>query len=254
MRNHYHLALETPQANLVEGMHWLQGTFASRFNRYRGERGHLFQGRYLAPLVEDAAALFRVINYINLNPVRAGIVGPDAVATFRWGSLVRFVTGRRTPWLVADTILVELAVEDNAAGWDRYLAYLAGLARDPKMQERQEFDQLSHGWAIGSAGWRRALAKEHAARALAPGCEREQLRELNETLWREELQRVLGERGLSSTDFVANAQPMVWKIAVAAELRRRVAAPYRWIANALKIDRPASMRSQVHRCSLRVSP
>src|SRR5688572_29387563 len=57
MRNHYHLALETPQPNLVEGMHWLQSTFGTRFNRYRAEHGHLFQGRYQALLVEDDAAL-----------------------------------------------------------------------------------------------------------------------------------------------------------------------------------------------------
>jgi hypothetical protein len=42
MRNHFHLALETPQANLVEGMHWLLSTFSTRFNRFREERGHLF--------------------------------------------------------------------------------------------------------------------------------------------------------------------------------------------------------------------
>jgi hypothetical protein len=47
MRNHYHLAVETPLGNLVPGMQWLQATFANRFNRLRGERGHLFQGRYL---------------------------------------------------------------------------------------------------------------------------------------------------------------------------------------------------------------
>ncbi len=45
MQNHFHLAVETPRANLVEGMHWLQGTLATRFNRYRDERGHLFQGQ-----------------------------------------------------------------------------------------------------------------------------------------------------------------------------------------------------------------
>jgi REP element-mobilizing transposase RayT len=38
MSNHYHLAWETPEANLVPGMAWLQGTFANRFNRFRGER------------------------------------------------------------------------------------------------------------------------------------------------------------------------------------------------------------------------
>src|SRR4051812_35686663 len=46
MSNHFHLAVSTPRANLVEGMRWMQGTFANRFNRHRRERGHLFQGRY----------------------------------------------------------------------------------------------------------------------------------------------------------------------------------------------------------------
>lgn len=32
MGNHYHLALETPQGNLVAGMQWLQATFGNRFN------------------------------------------------------------------------------------------------------------------------------------------------------------------------------------------------------------------------------
>ena len=60
MRNHYHLALETPDGNLVAGMQWLQSTFANRFNRLRRERGHLFQGRYKALLVEAGVALGQV--------------------------------------------------------------------------------------------------------------------------------------------------------------------------------------------------
>ena len=79
MRNHFHLALETPAPNLTVGMHWLLGTFANRFNRFRDERGHLFQGRYQAQLIEDASALGRVVDYSHLNPVRAGLVAPEAV-------------------------------------------------------------------------------------------------------------------------------------------------------------------------------
>jgi putative transposase len=37
MRNHFHLAVETPEADLSAGMKWLQGTWAARFNRYHGE-------------------------------------------------------------------------------------------------------------------------------------------------------------------------------------------------------------------------
>ena len=48
MRNHFHLAVETPEPNLSEGMRWLQATWAARFNRLRGEAGRPFQGRYKA--------------------------------------------------------------------------------------------------------------------------------------------------------------------------------------------------------------
>lgn len=106
MRNHFHLALETPEPNLADGMHWLGSTFATRFNRYRKERGHLFQGRYQSLLIEDAAALARVGAYIHLNPVRAHVVGPGEVASFRWSSLFRFVgTEARPPWLEARDLL-----------------------------------------------------------------------------------------------------------------------------------------------------
>jgi putative transposase len=97
MRNHYHVALRTPQPNLTEGMHWLQSTFATRFNRLHGERGHLFQGRYQSLLVEDDATLLRLVNYIHLNPVRAKIVTPEQAAAFRWSSLGRFVRGALLP-------------------------------------------------------------------------------------------------------------------------------------------------------------
>src|SRR5690242_1381803 len=53
MGNHFHLALETPEGNLAAGMQWLQSTYATRFNRLRDERGHLFQGRYKALVVEE---------------------------------------------------------------------------------------------------------------------------------------------------------------------------------------------------------
>lgn len=87
MPNHYHLALETTAANLMEGMHWLQGTFATRFNRFRSERGHVFQGQYHSPLLEDSAILATVMHYIHLNPLRARLVPTADVARFRWSSL-----------------------------------------------------------------------------------------------------------------------------------------------------------------------
>jgi REP element-mobilizing transposase RayT len=41
MGNHYHLLLQSPEPNLVEGMKWLQGTYTQRFNNRHKLRGHL---------------------------------------------------------------------------------------------------------------------------------------------------------------------------------------------------------------------
>lgn len=66
MRNHYHLALRTPQPNLVEGMHCSRRRLPRVSTVSDRKRGHLFQGRYHALLVEDDAALARLVNYIHL--------------------------------------------------------------------------------------------------------------------------------------------------------------------------------------------
>ena len=38
MSTNYHLLLETPKGNLVEGMKWLQGTFTQRYNARHSPR------------------------------------------------------------------------------------------------------------------------------------------------------------------------------------------------------------------------
>src|SRR5450432_2308299 len=86
MSNHFHLAVETPKGNLVSGMQWLQSTFANRFNRFRDEQGHLFQGRYKALLVEAGGALGQVCHSIHLNPVRAGLVPVERLQAYRHSS------------------------------------------------------------------------------------------------------------------------------------------------------------------------
>ena len=55
MDHHFHLVLQTPQANLVAGMKWLLGTYTSRFNRRHKEFRHLFSGRYYGEIVHEAA-------------------------------------------------------------------------------------------------------------------------------------------------------------------------------------------------------
>ena len=62
MSNHYHLALKTPEANLVKGMSWFQSTWTQRFNSRHKLWGHLFGGRYKAIPVEAGDSLTRLIH------------------------------------------------------------------------------------------------------------------------------------------------------------------------------------------------
>jgi REP element-mobilizing transposase RayT len=245
MRNHFHLALETPQPNLIDGMHWLQSTYATRFNRFRSEHGHLFQGRYKSLVVQDAAALVRLINYIHLNPVRAGTVKADQVAAFRWSSLSRFIKGTRPPGLTATDLLAQLGLSDTAEGWDRYVRYLVELSNDAAEQQQQDFSQLSRGWAIGTQGWRKALAQEHTRLALMAGIAGDELRDIKEAVWRRALDAALQTWAKTQTDVVREPQKARWKIEIAAHLRRQSAAPYRWIAAALNMGNHESLRVYV---------
>jgi putative transposase len=74
MGNHYHLLIETPEANLARGMRQLNGVYTQRFNRQHGRVGHVFQGRYKAIVVQKDKHLLELCRYVVLNPVRAGVV------------------------------------------------------------------------------------------------------------------------------------------------------------------------------------
>jgi len=74
MNNHYHLMIETPEANLVSGMRRLNGRYSQSFNLRYDRAGHVFQGRYKSIVVEKESYLLELARYIVLNPVRAGMV------------------------------------------------------------------------------------------------------------------------------------------------------------------------------------
>ncbi|MBW6509663.1 MAG: transposase [Desulfuromonadales bacterium] len=71
MGNHYHLMIETPEANLSKGMRHLNGVYTQQYNRRHDLVGHLFQGRFKAILIEKDSYLLQLCRYIVQNPVAA---------------------------------------------------------------------------------------------------------------------------------------------------------------------------------------
>ncbi|WP_199724763.1 transposase [Noviherbaspirillum saxi] len=74
MGNHYHFVLQTRQPNLSRLMRHINGVYTQSCNRRHGKTGHLFQGRFKAVLVDEEAYRLEVCRYVDLNPVRAGMV------------------------------------------------------------------------------------------------------------------------------------------------------------------------------------
>lgn len=73
LTTHFHMLIQTRQANIARGMQWLNGTYARAFNDRHGRDGHLLRGRYASVLVESDEQYAATWAYVAYNPVRAGL-------------------------------------------------------------------------------------------------------------------------------------------------------------------------------------
>jgi len=104
MTNHYHLIIETAEANLSAGMRQLNGIYTQRYNRRHRRVGHLLQGRYKAILVDKESYLLELARYVVLNPVRAGMV--DHPGQWEWSSYGFMTSCKPVPaWLARRKLL-----------------------------------------------------------------------------------------------------------------------------------------------------
>lgn len=260
MRNHFHLAVATPEPNLSEGMRWLQATWAARFNRWRGESGRPFQGRYKALHVEPGPALAQVAHYIHLNPVRARIVTAERLREHRWSSLHHFFNRSRPPVLEAATLLAESGgLPDTAAGWRRYLDYLGLLAEEDVQRREERFGRLSRGWMVGSAEFRAELQKGlegmdgTQARFELLGADGTALREARAALWEEKLRAAAKALGLALGQLPAQRSAPD-KVALASLMKQTTSVNNGWLAERLHMGQPASVSQYVRRFRLAGGP
>ena len=131
MTNHYHLLVQTPEADLSGGMQRLNYLHAYRFNRRHGYTGHLFESRFFAELIEDDAQLVATAQYVELNSVRAGIVtAPEA---WRWSSCGAILGLRPAPDFFDPNALLSLLGDDTARARVSYALRLRDAVRDGRV-------------------------------------------------------------------------------------------------------------------------
>jgi putative transposase len=116
MATHYHLQIETQNANLSQAMQWLNVSYRSWYNRLHERRGHLFGGRWKSILHDPKTTALTINRYIHLNPVRAAGLGDPE--------------GRGEPVEKPSRELVKMRVAALNNPWSSYNAY-AGRTRNP---------------------------------------------------------------------------------------------------------------------------
>jgi putative transposase len=245
MSNHYHLAVETPLANLSAGMQYLQSVFSNRFNRFVGEGGHVFQGRYKALVLEGATALLQVVDYIHLNPVRAGLVKVDELKAYGLSSFPRFFRTRGRPaFLRAEDFLHEAGgLTDSPAGMAAYHRRLKLVLEEDPGKRDEEFRRLCRGWYIGSGEGKAALAGQIQGGKVAANAEAR--REVEEHRWEALLEAALRALGKTELEAKKERKGAEWKLAVGAWLKGQSGVGNEWLARRLNMGHPQTASRQM---------
>ena len=139
--NHYHILVQTPEANISRSMRHLNGVYTQRFNRRYRLDGPLFRGRYKSIVVGADPYLLQLVRYIHKNPVKTGLVKkPEQYA---WSSHKGYLSvAGKWDWLYKDFILSLLTTKKQH--WlSRYKAFMS-------MEDTQGVDQIVAGkkWPV----------------------------------------------------------------------------------------------------------
>ncbi len=114
MPNHIHMvAVPGRQESLARLFNTVHMLYAQYFNRKRDATGHLWQGRFFS-CVLDERHLYAAVRYVEMNPVRCGIV--PVPQDYPWSSAKAHVTGVHDPVMSARCFLTE-----TIGDWARYL-------------------------------------------------------------------------------------------------------------------------------------
>jgi hypothetical protein len=216
--------------------------------------GRPFQGRYKALHVEPGNALGEVCHYIHLNPVRAGAVELDRLPEFARSSLAWFARKDRPGCLEPVTVLTESGgLSDTAEGWRKYQDYLGFMAEEEVALKNKRFGRLSRGWMVGSKEFSQALKKDllqrgaDLERAQMLGCGA--VKEWRAEQWRAKLEDAAKLLGADLANLPAR-KSAEQKVMLAALLKRTTSVSNDWLAQQLKMGKPASVSQFVRRFNL----
>lgn len=155
MSNHLHLLVTPRSENALPLMMQAVGrSYVRQFNQRHGRTGTLWEGRYRSTLIQTERYFLTCMAYIDLNPVRAGMV--SQAADYPWSSHAHYTGTRQDAWLTPHALYWALGNTPFA----RELAYaqlvLAGIEQS---QQHALTSATLSGWALGEEGFVVGLQK-----------------------------------------------------------------------------------------------
>jgi putative transposase len=236
MTNHFHLVIETPLPNLVEGMKWFLGTYTSRFNRRHKEFGHLFSGRYKALIVDGSGNgyLKTACDYVHLNPPRAKLLRPgQALAHYVWSSYPLYLNAAKRPsWLRVDRLLGEWGIPRDSAAGRR--AFAQGMEKRRLEDVKEEFRRVERGWYLGDEAFRRELL-EQVSTPPSPSHYGQAVQEAVEVRAEKLVAKGLARLRWDEKDLLGRPKGHPSKVRLALEVRANSTVPLAWIAERLSM-------------------
>lgn len=268
MDNHYHLLVETPHANLVEGMKWLQNAYTRRINSKHQLWGRIFGDRYKSVLVEGENPNYftTLLDYIHLNPARAGLVDfskGGRLIDFAWSSLAMgYALGpaERPEWCFVKAGFEAFGESDTVEGRRAFVERLERRASEEKTEAGIEplpsdadarGSHLRRGWYWGSEPFARKALEQ--AKALLESRKNSTYRVAqihhshDEQAAREIVREGLRIHNLREEDLEGLPGSDPRKVAIATAVRSKTSVPLAWIADSLKMKSAANVSQQIRR-------
>ena len=164
MGNHLHLLLTPRRDGALSLMMQAVGrSYVRAYNQAHGRTGTLWEGRYRSSLIQTERYLLTCMAYIDLNPVRAGMVG--APEDYPWSSHAHYIGRLHQRLLTPPSLYWELGNTPFA----REAAYgelvRAGIA---EQQQRALTAATLSGWALGDTAFLATLESQ-TPRRTQPG-------------------------------------------------------------------------------------
>ena len=235
MPNHFHLMLRAPRANLSRGMQLMLSAFAMRFNGFREEHGHVFQGRYHAKRVPRGMDASRVLDYIHLNHVRKGLLTIDQCTLSSLSSLSRLVNPDQRCLMALSTAVERFSgYPDGPDGWNRYLAHLRAVLLEDASGDRFEAEWVAAEKARGLPLV--GLVKNVEQPLSAPEGD---YSHLDPEHWESLFTQLLAKEGKLEADLLLFQGMAPWKIRLGRGMILDSTVTFAWLAQRLKLGSAA---------------